>query len=101
MTRPPLVGRASLLVSNEVGPDGFTRGVFDRLIVSNICRAKNLDFAMVGFACFYRVERRRLQNSSNCSPAVREPHASRNAQKFVAGLHEQCGRHSWVFLSDL
>jgi hypothetical protein len=49
---------ASLLVSNEVSADGFTRGVFDRLVASNICRANNLDFAKVGIACFYRVERR-------------------------------------------
>src|SRR4029079_3702210 len=111
MTRPLLVGRASLLVSNEVGADGFTRGVFDRLIVSNIWRAKHLDFAIVGVAYFYRVQQRRRQNSSNRSPTVREPHASRNADIFFAGgrtsflnarLHEQCDRHSWpAFLRDL
>ena len=58
LTRPLLVARASLLVSNEVGADGFTRCVFDGLVVGNILRAMNLDFAMVGLACFYRLERR-------------------------------------------
>ena len=52
------MARASLLVSNEVGADGFTRCVFDRLVVGNILRAMNLDFAMLGLACFYRLERR-------------------------------------------
>ena len=81
---------ASPLVADKVDADGFARCVFDRLVVSNIWRAKNLDFAIVGFACFYRVERRCPQNSSNCSP-VRVQHASRNADVFVAGLDEQCG----------
>src|SRR5262249_43264742 len=76
--------------------------IFERLIVSNNCCAKTPDFAIVGFACFYRVERRCPQSSSNRSPTVREPHASRNADIFCAGgrtsllnshLHEQSGRH--------
>ena len=58
MTRALLVGRVLLLVSNEVGADGFTRCVFDRLVGSNILRAKNLDCAIVGLACSYRLERR-------------------------------------------
>src|SRR4029079_17038586 len=88
---PPLVA-ASPLVADKVDADGFARCVFDRC---NIWRPKNLDFAIVGFACFYRVERRCPQNSSNCSP-VRVQHASRNADVFVAGLDEQCGRRSWA-----
>jgi len=59
LTRPLSVARALLLVFNEVGADVFTRGVFDGPIGSNIFRGKNLDFAIVGFACFYRAERRR------------------------------------------
>src|SRR6187200_482982 len=109
--RHSIVARASLLVSNEVSADGFTRGVFDRLVVSNILRAKNRDFAMEGVACFYRLERRRPQYSSNRSPTVREPHGSCNADIFFARgrnsllnahLHEQRGHHSWsAFRCDL
>jgi hypothetical protein len=63
------------------------RSVFDRLIVSNIWRPKNLDFAIVGFAYFYRVERRAPKNSSYRSPAsVRVQHAGRSRHSWPAFL---------------
>ena len=72
------------LVADEVDTDDFAR--------SNIWGAKNLDFAIVGFACLLSSRAPRPTEESNCSPAsVRVQHASRNADVFVAGLDDHGG----------
>ena len=83
------------LVADEVDTDDFAR--------SNIWGAKNLDFAIVGFACLLSSRAPRPTEESNCSPAsVRVQHASLNADVFVAGLDDHGGLHSWAaFLCDL
>ena len=85
LTRPLSVARALLLVFNEVGADVVTRGVFDGPIGSNIFRGKNLDFAIVGFACFYRAERRRHHGDRGFSRLFR-------SHRLISSSCSQCRR---------
>src|SRR5271169_914837 len=55
------------LVAHIVDANLSARTILDWFVTRYVGRSQNRHFAVVGFACFDRLERRSCQNSTNCS----------------------------------